>query len=522
MTRESAASAETVTDVAYLRTFSKNLAPPLLRLVAALNGFPCPAGESFDYCELGSGNGDTTATLAAAHPEARFLGVDLNPTHVEFANGLATKGGLDNLRFVARDFEELLREDLPPFDFITAHGVLSWISAPKRRALAAVAEAKLKPGGLLYVSYNALPGWGAVEPLRRLMVEGTAGGEIDTLDRARRGLALAQLLHDAQALYFVNNPAAKTMLETMTKSGLPYVVHEYFTPHWHPMYFSDVAREMAELGLYYIGELPLHLNFADLAVPKPLAKLFEGVTDRIVYESLKDYALNEFFRRDVYIKGTATRSLTATHDYLDATPFGTLVPASHVDRVVRLPDYAIQLDSPLFDALLPVLAERPRSASELAAMPELAPFGAKAIRDALLQSLFGDHVAPMRPGTPPLGPAGPGRLRVCSAYNRMVLEQLLGGDGNVVLASPAVGTGIVVSTLGAVSLRLLTEVEPADRPAWIRAFIARTPLKLRVGERSVEDDAEKARIVERELVTFEESRVPKLVQLGVLEREAAR
>src|SRR5262249_37788964 len=156
-------------------------------------------------------------------------------------------------------------------------------------------------------SYNAYPGWAAVEPLRHLMVEGSAGVP-DTLERARRGMGLAKLLLDAHAAYFTRNPVAKTMLDTMTKTGLSYVVHEYFQPHWHPMYVTDVAREMGTRGLYFIGQLPLYQNYGDLTVPPELTELFKGVTDRLAWESLKDYALNEFFRRDVYVKGMETRS----------------------------------------------------------------------------------------------------------------------------------------------------------------------------------------------------------------------
>ena len=96
---------EYVTDVAYLRNFVEDLAPPRLRLCAALNGFTPPPAEGFAYGELGCGNGDTLATLAAAHPLASFVGVDMNPEHVAFAEGLASRGGLANARFLADDFD---------------------------------------------------------------------------------------------------------------------------------------------------------------------------------------------------------------------------------------------------------------------------------------------------------------------------------------------------------------------------------------------------------------------------------
>src|SRR5689334_2687142 len=130
-----ASQGEYVTDVAYARTFVEDLAPNKLCLIAALNGVTSPSLEDFDYCELGCGNGDTLVTLAAAYPHARFVGVDLNPEHVAFARELASRGGLQNVRFLECDFEELARQDLPSFDFVGMHGVVSWVGPAKRAAL---------------------------------------------------------------------------------------------------------------------------------------------------------------------------------------------------------------------------------------------------------------------------------------------------------------------------------------------------------------------------------------------------
>src|SRR5580700_1215041 len=146
-----------LTDVAYVRQFSKELSPALLRAAAALNGFAPPPAEELDYCDLGCGTGDTTNTLAAAHPRARFVGIDFNGRHVAFARDLADRGGLTNVRFLERDFGDLAGEALPDFDYVAAHGVMSWIAPETRAKVLDFAAARLKPGGILYVTYNALP-----------------------------------------------------------------------------------------------------------------------------------------------------------------------------------------------------------------------------------------------------------------------------------------------------------------------------------------------------------------------------
>jgi SAM-dependent methyltransferase len=511
------AGPEYLTDVPYLRQFCGDLSPALLRLVAGLNGFEAPPADDFDFCELGAGSGDTTATLAAAYPRARFVGVDINPEHVASGNELASRGGLGNVRFLERDLEDLKREDLPAFDYICAYGLLSWIAPPKRRALIELAQASLKPGGLLFVSYNALPGWAAVEPLRRLMRDASPD-TTESLERARRGLGLAKALAEGGARYFGANPAAASMLGAMTQAGLPYVVHEYLHPHWHPMYFVDVAREMAACDIHFIGQLPLHGNCRDLTIPPALMNALAPVVDRIAFEGLKDFVVNEFFRRDVFVKGAARRSDATTRAALDATPFGTLAAVEQVKREVALPHCTLRFGGALFDALIPVLAERAATVPELASKPALAAFGADKLRESLLLLALGEQAVPMR-ALPRAPEALPGAgYRVPLAYNRKILEQPLSSARPIVLASPVAGTGVTIAMLHAVSIRLLAEVLPADRPGWIRAFAARQPLRLRVGERAVDDVEEQAALIAAELEAFTRTRAPKLVELGILER----
>jgi predicted O-methyltransferase YrrM len=508
--------AEYVTDVAYLRNFVEDLAPARLRLVAALNGFSPPPPHGFAYCELGSGNGDTTATLAAANPDAQFVGVDVNPEHVAFAQNLAQKGGLLNVRFLERDFADMLGDDLPRFHYVGAHGVLSWVSAEKRKALIAFASARLEPGGLLTVSYNALPGWAAVEPLRRLFLDTSAGASGSTLDRARHALTAAQVLADAGADYFTQNPTARTMLEAAKKGGLQYVAHEYFHSHFSPMYFADVAREMAESGLYYVGQLPLYLNYPDLCIPAPLREAFKGITDRIVLERMKDFAVNEFFRRDVYVKGKAACSAAHTRAYFESTPFGA--PAGRVLRDVKLAHYTLQFPGAIFDTLVPRLTASSSTAAELAVAPDLAAYGQDKIRDAILRLALGDQVTPTLRSTKPLAShdfAGR-RYDMPLAYNRMMLEQRLSRRNLVVLAAPLTGSGLTLSVLHAACLRLATSVAPEDRGAWIRSFVAEQPVTLYDKDQPITDKEAQVRVLEQQFADFAAHRIPELLRLGIL------
>ena len=166
-----------VVDVEYTYGFYQELTPSLLGFLTLLQGVQPPdlGSPSLAYCELGCGQGFSTNLLASANPHIQFHATDFNPGHIVGARTLAQSARLGNVHFYDDSFAEFVnRSDLPDFDFITLHGIYSWISPENRRTIVEFIRRKLKPGGLVYISYNCMPGWASVMPLRRLLVEHAA------------------------------------------------------------------------------------------------------------------------------------------------------------------------------------------------------------------------------------------------------------------------------------------------------------------------------------------------------------
>lgn len=464
------ASSGYVTDVTYLRGFRSDLSPTRLRMCAALNGFRPPAQDAFEYCEVGCGFGDTTLALAASFPRARFVGIDLNPEHVEAASRAACEAGVDNVRFIAKDFE-LAAAELPQFDYVTAHGVLSWIAPDKRKALVAFASSKLRPGGLAYFGYNALPGWAAVEPLRQLIVARAESLPGDPIAGARIGLELAKALRAAGARYFERNPAAGDILDRVEAVGPTYVVHEYMNAHWVPMYFAQVAAEMAGRDLFFVGQLPLFLNFRDLSIPASATQFFAGVSDRLAYEGLKDFALNTFFRCDVFVKGAAPRADETTREWLVATPFGMAGDEPPWTGEAQLPNHLLRFRGPIFDALLSALRTGAQSITTLLARAEFAGVPEARVREAVLHLLIGGVIAPFTAPTEAKAPHA--RLRLASAYNGYVVERALRSDVPALLASSALGNAIRLTKPESVALAAHVGELPVPRDAEMEARLAK-------------------------------------------------
>ena len=84
------------------------------------------------------------------------------------------------------------------------HGVWSWVPPAVQAGIVRLLRAKVKPGGAVHVSYNALPAWGGALGMQRVMRE--CGRRLGTRSdrQAEEGLKLVQELQAADALQLIS------------------------------------------------------------------------------------------------------------------------------------------------------------------------------------------------------------------------------------------------------------------------------------------------------------------------------
>ena len=179
-----------VVDVAYTEQAYREMTPVWLSLASVLNRQPpVDTTRPFTYVELGCGRGLTACTIAATNPSAEVWACDFNPAHVERARQWATDARLDNCAFEEASFEDLAgdREVGPSqADVIALHGVFSWVSPVNRRHIVDIIRTRLRPGGLVYVSYNVPTGWAGMA--RRAAGDAPAGRHRSAPFRCRHPL----------------------------------------------------------------------------------------------------------------------------------------------------------------------------------------------------------------------------------------------------------------------------------------------------------------------------------------------
>lgn len=483
-----------VSDIEYLPGFYVEQTPAHLDAACLLRGVepPVDPGEPFAYCELGCGVGETALTIAAANPQAEVWGFDFNPAHIARGRALAKAGGVDNIRLEEASFEMLAGGaigDLPVFDYITAHGVWSWVSPENRRYMVDFAAKYLKPGGLFYVTYNALPRWTSSMPMQRL-VRLAASLDNDRSDRrVMKALDIARAFSEAGA-----DMIPAEMLDRLDQErgqGTAYLSHEYLNAHWAPCYQVDVAEDLADAKLSFVATANLFENYPDLSMTDEQRRLVETFPAAYA-ETARDYFLARSFRRDIYMRGPRPIPARRLDERLAARKLSLVVPPSAVKLSVKVPVGEATLNEGFYGPALAALAERPMTIGELRSLPEAD--GSTATEREVLGMLIGSRQAMALPNV-----ADDEAVTAVRRYNRAHLA-ICAEEGRAVcaLAAAGLGSGITVRLFEMLAYEVLTEgVEPEAEAVTsaIRALLGVRGDKLRNEGVPVEDEAEVLTII---------------------------
>ena len=308
-----------IADIGYTFGYYTELNPLRARL-AFLNARLVPPKFGC-HCELGFGQGLSVIIHAAASGN-EWYATDFNPAQVGFARELASVSGATPHLYDEAFSEFCHRPDLPEFDSIGLHGIWSWISDDNRSVIVDFIRRKLKVGGVLYISYNTQPGWAATVPLRDLLTEhaevmGVSGkGIVSRIDEA---LAFADKLMAVNPAYARVNPQALERLTKLKEHDRHYLAHEYFNRDWLPMPFSRMAEWLAPAKLNFAcsAYYPDHRDGLNLSTEQQA--LIKEIPDPMFRETVRDFCVNQQFRRDYWVKGARKLSAVDHQGALRAT-----------------------------------------------------------------------------------------------------------------------------------------------------------------------------------------------------------
>jgi SAM-dependent methyltransferase len=502
-----------VEDIAYTAGFYPDTAPTHMAFAALCRQrAPGLAWRPRRVLELGFGQGFGLALLAAANPDVAFEGCDFNAEHVTHARGLIADAELANLDLSQASFEEAAGRGECDVDVAVLHGVLSWLEPASQRAAVSILERRLRPSGLVYVSYNCMPGWAPLAPIRQLMLEVKRCSPGSSDHQIALALDLVANLLQCKAGYFVMNPMATHHVGTMLGMDRAYLAHEYLVEHAPLLQFSEMAALLAPAGLSYLASAALLDNFDDYAVPETVRPLIPQIGNAVLLEAVRDFAANRKFRRDIYSRGTSELSPEERRSMLSALKFALAVPRKRLTLKFLGPVGDITLKPEFHMAVADVLAGRSAGFDELLALPVFGGNGTGLLIDCLALLVHsGQVLAHLDRDTVDMQPA--------QRFNRVVVERARAGRHYGHLASPVAGTGIPVDETGLLTLAAWFDGEAADPTAAARhglsilSGLGRRPLR---DNRPVEDDREATMVLAERMKPVLAEQIPVWRRLGAL------
>ena len=436
-----------VTDLEYSAGFYGEQSPTNLRLACLLNAIDTPPiDDGFTYCELGCGVGVTALILAATNPRGRFIAVDFHPVHILKARTIARAAGLTNIEFLEHSFEQLADgrdAALPPLDFITMHGVYSWVSPETRQQIVSIMARHLKPGGIAYVSYNAMPGSAQRLPVQRLLWDLAALSPSRSDRRIARAIEQFEALRVAGARTLAANEFAGDTMNQLRRGGEQYLAHEYLNENWNPMYHADLARELAAAKLTYAGSANLIENFTELMLDAEQRAFLNNLDAPHLRETVRDFCINRSFRKDVFVRGAQVLSAARQNALLSRIRLALLVSREDFKFQMKTPAGKGDLRRETYGAAVDALAERPRTVEELINLPTM-PASHRMSPLELAGILAGtQQAAPVVDGVAPFDQVAADRLTVALAS--LFAEAHL--TDPVAIGIAALGSGLRVSLI---------------------------------------------------------------------------
>jgi methyltransferase-like protein/SAM-dependent methyltransferase len=358
--------------------------PDRLAIMARLMGMqPAPA-ERCRVLELGCAVGGNLIPMAYGLPDSVFLGIDNSARQVVEAQETAAALRLDNVAFQHLDILEVTA-DLGEFDYITAHGIYSWVPEAVRAKILQICRENLAPNGVAYISYNTYPGWHMVRIVRDMLRYHTRhiADPLERADQARAVLGFfAQAAAAGQAQEGESDAYSSFLsmyarvvgdkLDGTSGRHATLVLHDEMADINEPFYFYQFAEQVAQHGLQYLGEA----DFSGMRgrmqtgsdVPAEVTDGLHQLAGNLVeLEQAVDFMHNRMFRRSLLchqevalperVVAEAVNEFYATSRARPAEPEPDLLSVSPV-KFQSSDGPAITTDHPISKVALYTLAER--------------------------------------------------------------------------------------------------------------------------------------------------------------------
>jgi hypothetical protein len=267
---------------------------------------------------------------------------------------------------------------------------------------------------------------------------------------------------------------------------------------------------LGEAKLAFVASATLLENLDQYAVPADLSALVSGTTDPILRETMRDYAANKRFRRDLFARGSAALTTAEHRRMLSELKFVLTVPRDKVSFKFAGPLMELTARTEMHTPIVDLLAGKIAGFDELlAAFP-----GNQAglLLDCLACLVHSGQVVP-------IAAEAAADREPAQRFNRQVIEHLKAGRVYNALAAPVMRTGLPVTEFDLLTLAAILDgagdnvATAAKHSLALIVNMGRRPIK---DGKLLEDDKEALAFLEDRLHAPLTHSAPIWRRLGVL------
>ena len=262
-----------------------------------------------------------------------------------------------------------------------------------------------------------------------------------------------------------------------------------------------MAARLSEAKLSYLRVRDDFGKFRRVFRATNLQPLLAQTDDPVLKETIRDFAANKRFRRDLFARGSVTLNSGEHRRALSELSFTLAAPRSRVDLTGR---------EDLYLPVVNLLAQKNPSFDELLALPSFGEGSWAYCSIASCCSSTPDkscRSSALRPST-----------RIAQRFNRMIVGHCRTGRIYRYLAAPVAGTGIPVTDFGLLALAGIrsgkTELVAVAKHAMsILKVLGQRPMR---GGVLIEGEAEATSFLAEQMQPIVDDYVPLWRRLGVL------
>ena len=275
--------------------------PDHMATLSALFGMnPAPL-SACRVLELGCGDGANLIPIAAQWPQSEFVGLDLSEQAVARGNAFIGRMGLKNIVLRAYDIMDVSNQ-FGTFDYISAHGVYSWVPDLVRDKILAILHDTLSPHGIGYISYNCYPGCHSRDIAREMMryhVRAIA----DPQQRVQQGRALLTLMAEASAEDSIYGFELRNQVNRIKDIDDHVLFHDDLAEVATPFYLYQVTEAAASHGLQYLCDAAFSLSRFE-RLPAPARQQLAAIPEDDVAErdQYADFIEGRSFRQSLFCR----------------------------------------------------------------------------------------------------------------------------------------------------------------------------------------------------------------------------